>query len=173
LWRRKQLHVAASCDCACLALCSASLHIWPTLVVLTVMGHVVAVQLGLLLSRESPAICYNSDVFLSCTCKCHWLAWLVMLSTTCSANGLSLPNSTCCCCQQQRVPIRQYVPDVVRTLSTQYVALSGPVRSGSTLLLLLLLAALLPSLTSSGKCCWPVPGLQTVFKHYLLIFVCI
>jgi hypothetical protein len=40
---------------------------------------------------------------------------------------------------EQRVPVREYVWNVVRTLSTQYAALAGPVRSGSTLLLLLLL----------------------------------
>jgi hypothetical protein len=60
----------------------------------------------------------------------------------------------------QRVPVREYVRDVVRTLSTQYAALAGPVRSGSTLLLLLLLAAAAP--LSSCKRCWPVTGLQDV-----------
>jgi hypothetical protein len=59
---------------------------------------------------------------------------------------------------QQRLPVREYVRDVVRTLSTQYAALAGPVRSGSTLLLLLLLL-LLPS---SCKRCWPATGLQDV-----------
>jgi hypothetical protein len=45
----------------------------------------------------------------------------------------------------QRVPVRQYVRDVIRTFNTQYAPLAGPVRSGSTLLLLLLLLLLLPA----------------------------
>jgi hypothetical protein len=59
----------------------------------------------------------------------------------------------------QRVPVRQYVRDVVRTLSTQYATLTGPVRSDSTLLLLLQL------LHSSCRRCWRIPSITTVYKR--------
>jgi hypothetical protein len=55
--------------------------------------------------------------------------------------------------QIQRVPVREYVRNAVRTFSTQYAPLAGPVRGDSTLLSSRLLLLLLPSCC---KCCWPI-----------------